>query len=79
MVKRSTTQRKQKSRTELRQDVARNITALYSNPETPTTIKNALFSALGDLWNDVPTESLYESESYVLSLIEVATQEGGAR
>jgi hypothetical protein len=81
--KKSSTPRKsakaKPTRSELRQDAARNIAAIYSNPETPKAIRDAIFSGLGDLWNDVPTESLYVSESYVLALIEAAASGKGAR
>jgi hypothetical protein len=77
-TKKSTTPDKKKSREELRKEVAHHIAALLSNPETPTAIEQAVTSGMGDLWNDVPTERLYVSEAYVLSLIEAAVNGKGA-
>ncbi|HEV7378016.1 MAG TPA: hypothetical protein VGN95_25270 [Pyrinomonadaceae bacterium] len=79
MSTKSSTPGKKKSRPELRQEVASNVVALLTNPETPTAIEQALISGMGDLWNDIPTRRMYVSEAYVLSLLEAAASGKGAR
>jgi hypothetical protein len=71
----------QKSREELRRQLARDIVSIFNNPETPSCIANALSEGTGDLFNHVSTERREASEAYYLSLLDAlaAQEKGGAR
>ena len=72
---------KQKTRKELRAQLARDMAAVLANPETPNIIYNGLGSAINDLFNGLRHPKVDESEQYLAMLLDEAANEekGGAR
>ncbi len=73
---------KQPTRAELRKRLARDIAAVFANPETPSIIYNGLAHAMDDLFNALPvTPRNDESEEYVFAVLEEAANQlrGGTR
>ena len=78
----ATTPPHNKSRAELRKQLASNIAAIFTNPETPACLHNTLKDGMIDLFNHVPDEPRQASEAYILALLEVLASveaKGGAR
>lgn len=72
----------QPNRTELRKKLARDIAAIFANPETPTVIYNGLGDTMNELHNNIPGARLDQSEAYNLALLDAyfeAEQKGGLR
>lgn len=71
-----------KTAAEWRRQLARDITSIFSNPETPDCIRGALDEGMGDLFNEVDGSSRRASEAYNLALLEAYAEQkekGGAR
>jgi hypothetical protein len=64
--------RNQKSRAELRKQLARDLASVFSNPELPVSLHNDIGDALNDLFNDLPQEHIRidESETYINLLLD---------
>ena len=78
----STPKGAKKSRAELLRELARNIAAIFANPECPERIYDALADAMLEIHNRTSGKVLDESEDYQLAILNayVETREkGGAR
>ncbi len=64
--------KKQPSKVELRKKLARDIAAVFANPELPTVVYNGLAEAMDELFNNIPQSRLDESEAYLSALIDEA-------
>jgi hypothetical protein len=63
---------KQPTKAELRKRLARDIAAVFANPELPTVVYNGLAEAMNELFNSIPQSRLDESEAYLSALIDEA-------
>jgi hypothetical protein len=72
---------KQPTRAELRKKLARDISAVFANPELPTVVYNGLAEAMNELFNSIPQSRLDESEAYLTALLDEAAnvEKVGAR
>jgi hypothetical protein len=81
--RKSATNRNQKSRTELRRQLARDITSILKNPECPVDLFNDVAEAVCDWSSDLGDEFYHSPEMIERSLNARLTREekrkGGAR
>jgi hypothetical protein len=72
-TKKSTTKKQttgnQKSRAELRKQLARDIASITSNPECPARIYNGLADGILEVFNSTPGNLFDTSEEYILSVL----------
>ncbi len=74
--KKDTATKSKKSREELRRQLARDLAAVFTNPETPVTIYNALGEALNDVFNALPSRHAHidESEAYINMVLDATAK-----
>jgi hypothetical protein len=81
-VKKSNTPKtNQPTRAELRKKLARDLAAVFSNPELPVSLHNDIGDALNDLFNDLPQQHIRidESEAYINLLLDAVEAAKGVR